>query len=73
MALLEAVATAARATGHPIFPPSRAHFERLLASARPDSADPYTSGSWLGLTRSWASEDSAFRIRRRPYLLYPEN
>lgn len=73
MALLEAVATSARASGRPIFPPSRVHFERLLASARLDSADPYTSGNWLGLTRSWASEDSAFRIRRRPYLLYPEN
>jgi uncharacterized protein YbbC (DUF1343 family) len=73
MALLDAVAASARASGRPIFPSSRAHFERLLASGRPDSSDPYTSGGWLRLTRSWAGEDSAFRIRRRPYLLYPEH
>lgn len=71
MALLEAIASHAGASGRAVFPPARSHFERLFASGH--LADTYTSGDWGALTRTWASEDSAFRIRRRPYLLYPEN
>jgi uncharacterized protein YbbC (DUF1343 family) len=71
--LLQAIAESAAPGGHRLFPPSRAHFERLLASAHVDAADPYTSGKWLGLTRTWAGEDSVFKLRRRPYLLYPDN
>jgi uncharacterized protein YbbC (DUF1343 family) len=72
MAILQAASASARAGAQAVFPSSRAHFERLLGSPRPVSADPYTRGDWLRLTGIWAKQDSAFRVRRAPYLLYPE-
>ncbi len=78
MALLEVIGRSASLGAHQLFPNKRTNFERLLASSelpagsasRPGSA--YQTGAWTSLTRGWAREDSLFRQRRRPFLLYPE-
>jgi uncharacterized protein YbbC (DUF1343 family) len=73
MALLTAVA---RSTSHgeAVFPVSLAHFRRLLGvtPVLPSGEDPYQTGDWLAVTRSWARELARFRARRAPYLIYPE-
>jgi uncharacterized protein YbbC (DUF1343 family) len=73
LAMLDALSAPEALGGHPLFPASRAHFKRLLASAalRPDGTlRPGTS--WRSLASAWPNREAAFRVRRRPYLIYPE-
>jgi uncharacterized protein YbbC (DUF1343 family) len=73
MALLTAVAHSTSPPGV-VFPASQAHFRRLLAvnPVLESGEDPYLSGDWLAVTRSWPGALARFRVRRAPYLIYPE-
>jgi uncharacterized protein YbbC (DUF1343 family) len=73
MALLTAVANST-SHGEAVFPVSLAHFRRLLGvtPVLPSGEDPYQTGDWLAVARSWARELARFRARRAPYLIYPE-
>jgi uncharacterized protein YbbC (DUF1343 family) len=70
LALLEVIGRNLAHSTHPLFPPARAQFERLLAS--PALTGAYRSGNWRQVGQNWARADSLFRVRRRPFLLYPE-
>jgi len=72
LALLQAVAQAGGLPLGTLFPPNRAHFNRLWGARLAVDAPVFREGDWASLARGWPAERTQFLERRRPFLIYPD-